>query len=212
MDGQVVLVGEAPSGWAYGRHLRAAVACSSRGARLGEVVVPEQPASLALSFPTAVELSAFRGPPRTAMLPLQPLSGRIAIGQVAVYDDADGDATWDEEREALFGVGTSALVFAETDVDGPRIHVPKGFSSMLLAGCQGDDGLIGLLVSEVRIPIAATPRIGDDARAAFIDPLCRRVHLVWCRPADREACLADPELPACEACADGHPVDASSDE
>jgi len=166
-----------------------------------------QPARLELRFPDAVRVVLAEPPPESARVVLPGMSGPIAVGQLVVFADLDGNDAWSPVGDPLFGVSTAAIVFAAESAAGPRLTVPAGFSFQRVRSCRGQEGLGGVAVPGLRLALYPSARAPFEPleRSGLISARCVPTASFPCQGLSerRPACVADPSLPACRACALG---------
>ncbi|MFO0746797.1 MAG: hypothetical protein U1F43_14160 [Myxococcota bacterium] len=164
---------------------------------VGHTFVPQPDAGVRIeqSFPGSVSVQLLDPPPAEAVRTWEGISGAVALGQLAVYDDQDGDGRFTPKVDLVVGIGLdTVIVYAPTGAHGPLIgDFGRGFHHMAPAECPASPRLAG--------PAVAVGSLGIYKEATDFFPLVCKVPTA-CQGATeiRHFCRYLPDSSWCRDC------------
>jgi len=154
--------------------------------------------ALGATLPTSATLQLLEVPPEAAMRADDTVTGRFALGQPIVYDDADGDARWDTKAEDVLGVASDLIVlYAPEGASGKTVgdHAP-GWHHLRPAACPEALRFAGAQTGAGTLVLSGKPD-------AFFVLTCGEPEPSLCSPLQttRWYCRLQPDNVFCDDCA-----------
>lgn len=190
---------------AFGGDLRVTLWWSTGG---GGALPPERDVAPVGAFPADFVLDLFETPPPERLASFADATGQLALGQLVVYLDEDGDHAWNADVEPVYGLADQMIVaYTPAGFAGPLTgSLAKGFHHLVPTPCSTRTTLRFAGPAPERTTIAIYPKpLGSDIKASLFELACEVTPAPDCQglTAIRQACRQDPSGPDCERCADG---------